>query len=70
MNVIFMKELYTNNIDCIIITKTTTKDEVQRIIDKVKADMPDDYTFDDIREQLPSDCKVYCQWEDIEVVYY
>lgn len=70
MNIIFMKELYTNKIDGIIITKTTTKDEVQRIINKVKADMPDDYTFDDIKEQLPSDCKVYCQWEDIEEVYY
>lgn len=70
MNVIFMKELYTNNIDGIIIAKTTTKDEVQRIIDKVKADMPDDYTFDDIKEQLPSDCKVLCQWKDIEEVYY
>lgn len=56
MNIILLKDIEDGNVDAIIKTKTTTAEEIQNIIDKVKSEV-EDWTDEDIFNALPEDCK-------------
>ena len=43
----------------IIQTKVTTAHQIQNIIDAVKNRLPGEYTWEDVEDKLPEDCKVY-----------
>jgi hypothetical protein len=69
MKVILLKDLEENNVDAVIITETSTADEVQLYIDRMKKDN-DMYDFEDLLNCLPNDCVIYHRWEILEEVYY
>ena len=58
MNMILLKDLSSDRVDAVIMTQTTTADEIQRIIDEVKADKPE-WEVDDVYDVLPGDCQIY-----------
>ena len=58
-----LRDSINSDVDAIIITQTTDRDELQDIIDEVKANN-DDWQFADIENALPEDCEVYAAWAD------
>lgn len=73
--VILLRDTTSSNVDAVIITRTTDKDEIQDIIDEVKEkwgedDYPDDL-FSLVVDALPDDCEVYAAWaSDFNTVWY
>ena len=43
----------------VIMSKTTTSEDIRRIVDDIREEKPDEWTWDDIWMALPSDCAVY-----------
>lgn len=69
--VILLTDLEENTADAVIVTETTTAEQINDIINKVKFDLESEWQFDDIVNNLPKDCKVYSRWSgNIETVYY
>lgn len=69
--IIFLKELCDDTVDGVIITKTSTKEDISCAITKVKTEYPESYQWEDIIEALPEDCEVHSRWDlDCESVYY
>lgn len=67
-NIFFLSDIDENNIDAVIISSTSTKSDIEKAIHNVKLSV-EDYTLDNIIENLPSDCKLYHRWSS-ETVYY
>ena len=67
-NIFFLSDIDGNNIDAVIISSTSTKSDIEEAIHHVKLSI-EDYTLDNIIENLPSDCKFYHRWS-YETVYY
>ena len=40
-------------------SKTTTSEDIRRIVEDIREEKPDEWTWDDIWMALPSDCDVY-----------
>lgn len=69
MNIILLRDMVEDTVDAVIITETSTKEEVQIAIEKVKSDS--DWQFEDIVNNLPEDCSIYTVWgSDIEHIWY
>lgn len=66
--VYLLKDLSNNDVDAVIIAETSTKEEIEEVIDKVKE--IDCYTWEDLIEALPNDCEVYDRWSDLKSLYY
>lgn len=64
---IFLKDLATGDVDAVILTKTSSKSDVERAIFKAKE--KDDYQWEDLLEALPDDCEVIESWSS-DIVYY
>lgn len=65
----FLKDVVEDSVDGVIISGTSTKEDVQIAIDSVRS--KEDWTFEDIEEALPDDCRVYTLWcGEIENVWY
>lgn len=65
--IILVKDLYDKDIIAIFQAKTTTADQIKEIIEEVKSEYEDDYTFDDVLERLPADVELI---EDRDSVYF
>ena len=69
--VIFLKDVQTAETDAVIVTETSTGEDVIRAIDRVKFGNSTGWTLDDIWEALPKDCKVYSRFDsEVGTVYY
>ena len=68
LKVIFLKDFDENSTDGVIIAEETTAEEIQEVIEKVKEEI-ELYSWEDIEEALPKDCKLYWANED-QAVYY
>lgn len=70
--IIMLKDVETLDTDAVIITKTTTADEIQDIIDTVKTELEGEWQFDDIADRLPDDCEIHTVWaiDELATVYY
>ncbi len=68
--VFVLRDSVTLDLDAIFITDTTEKEELQNIIDDVKANN-EDWTFEDIEKKLPIDVGIYTSWlNDFETLWY
>ena len=67
MKVIFLQDVSDATIDAVIITKTSSKEDVQKAINKARE--IEYYNMDDVVQALPKDCEVYDRWSN-EIVYY
>lgn len=68
--VFVLRDSVTLDLDAILITDTTEKEELQNIIDDVKANN-EDWTFEDIEKKLPMDVGIYTSWlNDFETLWY
>ena len=65
--VYFLKDLAEDSVDAVVIATTTTQEELQEAIYKVKSN--DEYSWEDLIAGLPKDCKVYDRWGS-RMVYY
>jgi hypothetical protein len=68
-NIILLKSLSDNDVNAIIISETTSGDDIQKIIDEVKSEN-EEWQCDDILNRLPDDCEVYVTWGCTETVYW
>lgn len=57
MNVIVLKDVSLDMVDAVIVSEQTTKDDVQRIIDKTKS-----RNVYDVEKELPNDCQIVDRW--------
>ena len=69
MNVILLKDLEENCADAVIVAETSTVNEIQLCIDRMKKDN-NMYEWDDLLHCLPKDCVVYDRWSNLVEVYY
>ncbi len=68
LKVIFLKDLEENSVDGVILATKSTMEDIQEAIDNVKEEN-DLYTWADIENALPDDCKLL--WvSNSEVVDY
>ena len=69
-----LRDLESGEVDAVIKTTTSTKEEVMDIIAKTKDDLEDVWSLDDILENLPDDCEVLagyteCRQDDFNIYY-
>lgn len=57
LKVIFLKDLEENSIDGVILTTKHSMEDIQEIIENVKAEN-NLYSWEDIEQTLPEDCKL------------
>jgi len=69
MNMILLKDLSSDRLDAVIMTQTTTADEIQKIIDEVKGNKID-WEVDDVYDVLPGDCQIYTADFSSETIYW
>ena len=59
-DLVFLYDDYDHEIiGAVAITGDSTKETIQDIIDKIKAKYEGEWSYDDIIEELPSDCLYY-----------
>jgi len=68
-NIILLKSLSNDDVNVIIISETTSGDDIQKIIDEVKAEN-EEWQCDDVLDRLPDDCKAYTTWGCTETIYW
>ena len=69
--IILLRDNDTCDVDAVIITETSTSEDVTKTIEKVKAENRDSWGLDDILEALPKDCKAYSRYDGgLEESYY
>lgn len=68
LKVIFLTDLEDANVDGVIIATKSNKKDVQEAINKVKEEI-ELYTWEDIEEGLPDDCKLYWNKYSDDVYY-
>ena len=55
----FLYDADFGTITGVIMSKTTTSEDIRRIVEDIREEKPDEWTWDDIWMALPSDCAVY-----------
>ena len=55
----FLYDADFGTITGVIMSKTTTSEDIRRIVEDIREEKPDEWTWDDIWMALPSDCDVY-----------
>ena len=55
----FLYDADFGTITGVIMSKTTTSEDIRRIVEDIREEKPDEWTWDDIWMKLPSDCYVY-----------
>lgn len=73
--ILVLRDSSSNDVDAIILTHTTSKEDVEDIIeevkDKVEEDDDADSLLDLVEKALPDDCEVYAAWSmDFNTVWY
>lgn len=68
LKVIFLTDLEEVNVDGVILATESNAKDVQEAINKVKEEI-ELYTWEDIEEGLPDDCKLYWNKNNEEVYY-
>lgn len=64
-----LKDLSDGSVDAVIVSKTSTKEEIEDAI--IAAKQKDGYDWNDIIEALPNDCECYDIWSsNLEKIYY
>ena len=59
MKITFLYDADFGTIIGVIMSKTTTSEDIRRIVEDIREEKPDEWTWDDIWMSLPSDCAVY-----------
>ena len=67
MSIYFLKDMSDNSIDAVIISETSTKEDIENAIAKSK-ESPG-YTWEDLVNALPNDCEIHDRWSH-DIVYY
>lgn len=68
--ILVLKDTCDCSVDAVVVTKTSTQEDVQNAIDEVKSTI-ECLDFYDIERALPRDCKVYKNWESgFKTVWY
>lgn len=71
MKVILLNDLESGSTDAVILSETSTAEDIQNAIAEAKAEKEGEWQFEDLIEALPSDCTVYSRWSgDFEVAIY
>ena len=68
MAVFLLKDLADDSVDAVILSVTSSQEEIENAIREVK--QIDGYTWEDIYDALPSDCTVYDKWSNLKQIYY
>lgn len=63
----FLTDLDDGCVDAVILSRTSTKDDIEKAIMKTKEIA--DYVWKDLLENLPQDCIVIDKWNSDKVVY-
>ena len=63
----FLSDIEENSVDAVIIAKTSTSTDIKNAISQCK--QIDGYTWDDLKNALPSDCEIFDRWDN-ETLYY
>ena len=70
MIVTFLKDMNDGNVDGVIISTESKREDIQEIINKV-VEENELYTLDDIKQALPKDCMLFDRWFNVGgAVYY
>ena len=69
MKVILLKDLAEDCVDAVIITETSTANDIELCLKRMRnnIEFPE---WDDYVNCLPSDCVLYDKWGSLEEVYY
>jgi len=70
-----LRDSSSSNVDAVILTHTTSKEDIEDIIEEVKGKWEEDGDADSLLEliekELPDDCEVYAAWSmDFNTVWY
>lgn len=70
-----LRDSSSNDVDAIILTHTTSKEDIEDIVEEVKDKWEEDDDADSLLEliekALPDDCEVYAAWSmDFNTVWY
>ncbi len=73
-NFFLLRDLESNEIDAILCSTKTTKEEIDDIISKMKENNKLDCGYEDIIKSLPSDVKIVAGWnkchnKDLNIYY-
>lgn len=73
--VFVLRDSSSSNVDAVILTHTTSKEDIEDIIEEVKDKWEEDDDADSLLEliekELPDDCEVYAAWSmDFNTVWY
>lgn len=67
MNYYLLTDVSEETVDAIFISKTTTVEEIETSIQRIRETKDDDYQLEDLLEGLPDDVEVI---SDISKIYY
>lgn len=57
MNVIILKDMSLDMVDAVIVSEQTTREDIQKIIDKTRS-----RNVYDVEKELPNDCQIVDRW--------
>lgn len=71
VNITVLKDLESGETDAIILSNTTTKEEIETKISDAKEKFGMEWNWENLVDALPSDCSIYDKWSrSFEVAYY
>ena len=70
MKIYFLKDLSEDCVDAVIIAKESSRIKIEESIMRAKQKHEDDYQWEHLVSELPSDCEIYDKWTHIESIYY
>ena len=71
MIITILNDLETGETDAVIVSETSSSEEIQTCINNAKAEKEDDWQFEDLVDSLPEDCHIYTQWgKKLNIVTY
>lgn len=71
MIITLLKDLSTGEVDAVIVSESTSSEQIQEVINNAKAEKECEWQWDDLVECLPDDCNIVSKWsrELYEIVY-
>lgn len=54
---------FDDELQAIIISNVTTSQEIEKILNDLKREKPEEWDYEDLRMRLPLDCEFYYSWE-------
>lgn len=67
MIITILNDLETGETDAVIVSETSSSEEIQTCINNAKAEKEYEWQFDDLVNSLPGDCVIYTKWAGLEL---